>query len=211
MLVPEVVTGALTEMAEPRSDAETEPPPILVTVEGNPPEGVTVKVTLAAAPLDSDGRENVRVGEVPAVMVDGTTRSGLEKTGRATTLRVPVADEDTAAALATVKLYVNVLLSGEDVAGALTEMLVPRSTAVIAPPPDLVTDPPPSTERVTLAADARLLVRDGSARDRGDEFPPVIIDGEMTNDAAPRTGTGTMLSVPDAAASVPAALETVNW
>ncbi len=105
-------------------------------------------------------------------------------------------------------------MSVEVVRGALTVMLVPRSTAVIAPPTDLVTgvgDPPPDlTVKATLEADARLLVRDGSVRDSSGVSPPVMMDGEMTNDAAPRTGTGTTVSVPEAVAVVPAALETVN-
>ncbi len=104
MLVPADVTGALTEMTLPRSVAEIEPPPDLVTVEGNPPDGVTVSVTLTAAPCGSEGKDNVRVGEVPAVMVVGAKVRGLEKTGRATTVRVPAAETDVAAALATVRV-----------------------------------------------------------------------------------------------------------
>jgi len=104
VFAPAAVTGALTEIGLPRSDAETEEPPTLVTVEGNPAAGVTVSATLLADPIDSDGKERVRVGEVPPVMVDGTNNNGLEKTGRGTTLRVPVADTDVPAALAMVKV-----------------------------------------------------------------------------------------------------------
>lgn len=90
-------------------------------------------------------------------------------------------------------------------------MPVPRSTAVIAPPPDLVTDPPPGdTVKVTLAADTALLVSDGRLRVRVGAVPPVITDGLTTKDALARTGTGTTLSVPVAVASVPAAFETVR-
>ena len=102
-------------------------------------------------------------------------------------------------------------MSVDAVTGALIVMPVPRSTAVIAPPPDLVTDPPTGdTVKATLAADVTLLVSDGSARDRVGAVPPVIKDGLTTKEALARTGTGTTLSVPDAVASVPAAFETVR-
>src|SRR4051794_30846778 len=95
------------------------------------------------------------------------------------TLPVATAVAGVAAPLPTVRVYAQVLLSAATVTGAGMLMVVPRSAAAMAPPPTFVTAPPQPVDKVTVAAEAATLVRDGSVTESAPEEPPVMLASTM--------------------------------